>query len=197
MIIFLSLLFSIPSFAESTYSSSQLSQLWQNESIYFSPKNKDDLILWNGIIYDYSTKKCTDVKQADDGTIKSKELKCDSSFLKKAEEPYLKIAEFSLYKMKLLGALDKEDKPLLNKLISKTIMLSFGVDGLQDRREIIFNSWKSADYKRLAKLIRAGTLGDDAHKTFPPKPDNDGTGLRGEFKKADGGWLLVSYLAGD
>lgn len=34
MIIFLSLLFSIPSFAESTYSSSQLSQLWQNESIY-------------------------------------------------------------------------------------------------------------------------------------------------------------------
>lgn len=197
MIIFLSFLFSSPSFADSFYTSSQLSQLWQSESIYFKPKNKDDLILWNGIIYDYSTKKCTEVQQADDRTIKSKDIKCDSVFLKKAEEPYLKIADFSLYRKKLLGALDKEDKPLLNKLISKTIMLSFGVDGLQDRREIIFSQWKSADYKRLAKLIRDGTLGDDAHKTFPPKPDNDGTGFRGEFKKADGGWLLVSYLAGD
>lgn len=197
MIVFLSLLFFIPSCADSSYTSNQLSQLWQNESIYFMPQNKDDLILWNGVIYDYSTRKCTEVHQADDGTIKSKEVKCDSAFLKKAEEPYLKIADFSLYTKKLLGALDKEDKPLLNKLISKTIMLSFGVDGLQDRREVIFNSWKSADYKRLAKLIRAGTLGDDTHKTFPPKPDNDGTGFRGELKKTDGGWLLVIYLAGD
>lgn len=185
------------SFAGADYTTNQLSQLWQSENIYFNPKNKDDLILWNGVIYDYSTKKCTEVHQADDGTIKSKDIKCDSALLKKAEEPYLKIADFSLYKKKLLGALNKEDKPLLNKLISKTIMLSFGVDGLQDRREIIFNSWKSADYKRLAKLIRAGNLGDDTHKTFPPKPDNNGTGFRGEFKKTDDGWLLVSFLAGD
>jgi hypothetical protein len=96
----------------------------------------------------------TEAQQADDGKIKSKVVKCDSTFLKKAEEPYLKLADFSLYQNKLLGALDKENKPILNRLISKTIMLSFGVDGLKDRREIVFSSWKSADYKRLARLIR-------------------------------------------
>lgn len=149
------------------------------------------------MIYDYSKKKCIEVQQADDEKIKSKEVKCNSTFINKAEEPYLKITDFTLFKRKLLKALDKEDKPLLNKLISKTIQLSFGVDGIQDRREIIFSSWKNTDYKRLAKLIRSGTLGDDNYRTFPPKPDNDGTGLRGEFKKKDGGWLLVSFLAGD
>ncbi len=91
MIIFLSILFSGPSFADSSYTTNQLSQLWLSESIYFSPKNKDDHILWNGVFYDYSTKKCTEVHQADDGTIKSKDIKCDSAFLKKAEEPYLKM----------------------------------------------------------------------------------------------------------
>lgn len=193
----LCLLFSASSFADSFYTSNQLSQLWEDEVIYFKPKNKNDLILWNGVIYDYSTKKCYDVQHVNDRKIQSKEVKCDPTFLKNAEEPYLKLADFSLYKNKLLDALDKEDKSLLNKLISKTIMLSFGVDGLQDRREIIFNSWKSADYKQLAKLIRSGTIGDDASKTFPPKPDQEGMGLRGEFKKKDGGWLLVKYLGGD
>jgi hypothetical protein len=176
----------------------QLVQLWQAELIYYQPKNKDEPIFWNGIVYDYESKKCFEVKQDDSSEkIKSSETKCEASFLKQAVDPYLKISNFKEYRNKFISCIKADDKTCLRQLISKTITLSFGVDGNQDRRNIIFSSWKREDYNRLVKLIAKGAAGDEYSKTFPPEPDNDGVGYRGEFKKIDGGWLLVSYLAGD
>jgi hypothetical protein len=176
----------------------QLIQLWNSESIYYQPKNRNALIEWNGLVYDHNTKKCFQVEQGQSSQkIKSNELACEKSFLKRATEPYLKIGDFQKFKSRFIGCLNTNDKICLRQLISKTIQLSFGMDGFLDRRDLIFDSWKREDYIRLKKLLSKGTTGDELSKSFPPNPDNDGMGYRGEFKKVNGGWVLVSYLAGD
>jgi hypothetical protein len=179
-------------------SSTKLGELWQAEQIYFQPKNKNDLMNWTGNIYHYSSNKCYELDQKDtSGKVTSKEKNCDSVFLNNAKKPYAKISDFKKYEARILECLAKPDQNCLRGLISKTLQVSFGVDGLQDRRDYIFETWKTEDFKRLHDLIKKGSVGEGDSRTFPPNVANEGMGYRGEFKKESGGWLLKSFLAGD
>lgn len=179
-------------------SSSHLGESWYSEEIYFLPKNKNDPMNWSGIIYHYASKKCYELNHKDSsGKVSVQESKCESSFLKKATEPYTKIPDFEKYKARLLKCLDQFDKKCIRGLVSKTLQVSFGVDPVQDRRDYIFENWKKEDFKRLHDLIQKGTIGEGDSRTFPPLVANEGMGHRGEFKKENGGWVLKYFLAGD
>ena len=51
--------------------------------------------------------------------------------------------------------------------------------------------------KKRAKLIRQGTIDLGETREFPSKLFHGGLGQRGIFKLIDGGWRLISYVAGD
>lgn len=179
-------------------SSRKLGQLWQDEEIYFNPNDKGDVLLWNGVIFHYSSKKCFELKQKDIAEgISAGEVKCEKNFLVKATEPYISISDFEKFQSRFLACLKNDDRKCLRGLISKTMQLSFGVDGSMDRRDSIFESWKVKDFKRLRELIQKGCVGEGDSRTFPPEVSDHGMGYRGEFKKEDGRWLLKSFLAGD
>jgi hypothetical protein len=129
--------------------------------------------------------------------ITSKEVKCDANFLKIAKKPYDKISDFNKYESRFLKCLSILDKNCLRGLISKKLQLSFGVDGLQDRRDIVFTTWKKKDFVRLHNLVKKGSVVEGNSRRFPPQVAQKGIGFRGEFKKENGGWLLTSFLSGD
>lgn len=178
-------------------SPNDLNDFWQEEEIYFQPKNPQTIGNWTGKIYHYGSEKCFDLIQNNDSKIASSEMKCESVFLKKATEPYTRISDFETYKSKLLLCLEKFDQGCLRGLISKTFQISFGFDGFQDRRDYIFANWKKKDFERLHDAIKQGCVGKDESRTFPPHVKNKGLGYRGEFKKENGSWLLKSFVAGD
>lgn len=179
-------------------SSNSLGELWQKEEIYFQPKNKADVLDWTGTLYQYESKKCFEIYQKEiSSKVSSKEVKCDSAFLKKAVEPYAKIADFKKYESRILECLSTNEQKCLRGLISKTLQVSFGVDGLQDRRDYIFENWKKEDFKRLGDSIKKGVTDEGDNRTFPPEVSDGGMGYRGQFTKQNGGWLLKSFIAGD
>ena len=197
--ILLFLLLGVHAMAEEKFESAiVLGELWKQEEIYFQPKNKKEMESWNGTIYYYTAGKCYGLiqKGATDKVV-SKEEKCKPAFLKKAKEPYTKIADFKTYEARILKCLAKDDQKCLRGLISKTIQLSFGVDGYQDRRDYLIEIWKKEDFKRLHDLIKQGTVGEGDSRTFPPVVADEGMGYRGEFQKEDGYWLMKYFLAGD
>ncbi len=179
-------------------SAQKLGLLWENEEIYFKAADKNELLLWNGLIYHYPSKKCFELKQKEiSKSVQVKEAKCEFEFLSKATEPYLEISDFEKYNSKFLTCLKNIDKKCLAGLISKTLKLSLGVDGYNDRRDYIFENWKKEDFNRLYDLVKKGCVGDGDSRTFPSVVSNDGYGHRGEFKKENSRWLLKLFLAGD
>lgn len=178
--------------------SNELGELWQREEIYFVPKDKDAVLNWTGTLYRNDSGKCYELNQKEiTDKVTSKEIKCEAEFLKKAREPYTKISDFKDYQAKFLSCLKSSDQKCLRGLISKNLQVSFGVDGMQDRRDYIFATWKKENFNRLHDLVQKGAVGNDDSKTFPPEVSDGGVGYRGEFKKENGGWLLKSFLAGD
>ncbi|MBC7458323.1 MAG: hypothetical protein H7235_08605 [Bdellovibrionaceae bacterium] len=200
-IIILTLSFQFFAFADTTKnfeSAGKLGEYWHNEEVYFIPKNKNEVMNWSGVIYFYPTKKCYELNQKDiPSKVVARETKCNSSILKKATEPYTIISEFEQYKSQLLKCLNQSDEKCIRGLVSKTLQVSFGVDGMLDRRDYIFENWKKEDFKRLHDLIKKGTIGEGDSRTFPPVIENEGMGYRGQFKKENDSWLLKYFLAGD
>lgn len=178
-------------------STNDLNDLWQEEEIYFQPSETQSTGNWNGTVYHYGSKKCFKLVENKDSKIASSEIKCEAIFLKKATEPYTKIPDFETYKAKLLQCLEKQDQDCLRGLISKTIQISFGFDGFQDRRDYIFENWKKGDFKRLHNAIKQGCIGSAESRTCPSHVKNNEMGYRGEFKKENETWLLKSFVAGD
>ena len=150
---------------------------------------------WHDLPLRYKEMQVSGIERSD--KIVSKELHCDPAFLKKATEPYTMISDIEVYKKKLDSCLKENDKKCLRGLISRTLQTSFGFDGYQDRRDYIFKTWKKSDFKRLRDMLGKGVIGEGDYRSFPPKPSDGGLGYRGELKKSNGGWLLVSFLAGD
>lgn len=171
----------------------KLEQLWWNEEIYFKPKNKADLMNWSGVIYHYGSKRCYELEQ--DGPSKpvtSRESKCQTDFLEKAKEPYTKIADFGEFERRLSKCLSESDRKCLRGLISKSLKVSLGVDGFQDRRDYIFETWKKEDFERLRHQIKKGSRLDGEARVFPAK---DRDGYQGRFEKMNGGWLLREFVS--
>ncbi len=102
-------------------SANKLSELWQSEQIYFVPQQKENVGSWQGMIYHYPSKKCYQSEPEKSGKIASKEVPCDSAFMKKATEPYISIVDFDLFRKKLLSCLETNDEQCLRGLISKTL----------------------------------------------------------------------------
>lgn len=180
----------LPDFSSETV----LGELWYKQALYFRPAKNGELT-WSGLMYYGPAKKCFELEQKEmTDKVKFRELHCEAAFEAKAVEPYAKIADFNKFKTAMLSCLDKADTKCLRGMISKTLTISFGVDGYEDRRDMIFRDWRKEDYARMASLIRKGVYTDGEYRKFPPKA---GMGMRGSFQKVDGGWLLESYLEGD
>lgn len=180
----------IPDFAKETV----LGELWYKEEIYFNPAKKSDLT-WTGMMYYAPAKKCFDLQQPEmTQKVKYRNVHCDAAFEARATEPYVKIADFEVFKAKFLECLDKADTKCLRGFISKTLTISFGPESYEDRRDNIFRTWKKSDFDSMAANLRRGVETDGNYKRFPPKA---GSGMRGAFVSLDGGWRLESYLGGD
>lgn len=200
MILFFQLLFFFPAFtfAQTSVNLSEqnLEKRWHNEEIYFLPSNPQSFA-WQGEVFDYSNETCIKVADHQPNTPSVKPVKCSAKILKKAKFKYKKIKNFQTFRSLFLNCLRKYDKNCLRPFISKTLMISFGIDDYGDRRDLVFKKWNNKDLDEMRKLIEAGVIDHGTTKTFPPLPSDGGVGQRGEFKLIDGGWRLNYYLAGD
>lgn len=177
----------------------KLSELWDDEVLYYRPiKLFDEAMEWNGVIYLESSKSCYQLSQKKGAErVDSKKAECEKEFLEKATLKYEKFSSFEEYKKKLLSCLDTQNEICLRGLISKTMMLGFGGEGLYDRRDYVFARWKKSDYKKVSDLIKKGVVSEGDHKRFPPLPSDRGMGHRGHFENKNGAWVLESFVTGD
>ncbi len=175
-----------------------LGELWEDEILYFQPFGKKDSFEWNGVAYNSNEKLCYQLKQKPKAKkVEATKVKCEKEFLARATEPYEKVADFQKYKSKLIQCLDSQNKECLRKLFSKTMKISFGDEGFGDRRDLVFATWKDADYKRVKQLLLKGVVSEGEYKRFPPEPEEEGLGYRGHFENKNGSWVLASFVAGD
>jgi hypothetical protein len=198
-ILFLSLLSSVPAIAaQSTVTTQEkIQRSVQDDAAYFLPADPNSLLEWTGDLYEYSSQKCVHLVQAQDGTISSTAIKCSPQLLKLANEPYEKIADFDAFKKKFLSCLDKQDVTCLRHLTWRNVQISFGVDGLGDRRDKLYPTWSKAQFQEAAKLVRKGVANAGERRDFPHPQEPDYIGMRGAFEKKGGAWLLIYYLGGD
>ena len=170
----------------------------ESDEVYFLPEKKENLLSWTGLLYVHSTQKCFSL--LDDPktrVVRSAEVKCSPSILEKAKEPYDSIDDFKKAKEKFLMCLKAEDSKCLRRLTFRNVQISFGVDGLGDRRDKLYPNWKKTDFEEAYRLLNSGTSENGNKREFPfPFKDNY-VGNRGAFEKKAAGWLLVYYLAGD
>ena len=181
--------------AAEIFTEEKLYQLRSTDLIYFRPKKTGDLLSWSGLIYHFQEKKCYRLEPKEKN-IQSFPADCPKDFLLQATEPYEKIADFEQFKKRFLACAKKQDALCLRKLTSRSVQISFGVDGLGDLRDKLYPAWKKENYEELVRLLEKGFGGGDRPE-FPFPMQENYMGQRGSFEKRDGGWLLVSYLAGD
>lgn len=174
-------------------------QLWHNEKIYLVPADSKSSGSFTGDVYSYDDQRCFKIDHVSirPKPILATAIKCTKSLTQSATLPYTQIPDFTQYKKRLMECLKTKDHPCLRGMMSKVLEISFGMEPLVDRRDLLFKRWKDADYKQMLTLLGKGTIGEGETRKFPPKPDNDGMGQRGIFTLVGGGWLLTHYVAGD
>lgn len=177
----------------------KLDAAWSEEKIYFEPSHPEKELNWTGRLYRYSDGKCFDLIDSGEyrGPIPMKETPCPKKLKENALFPYEKIPDFHVFKTRFLKCLEPRDERCLRGMISKTAQFSLGVEPTTDRRDLMFRTWPQERFTSLKILLQKGTIGTGDERTFPPRPANGGMGHRGAFKRIDGRWRLVYFLAGD
>ena len=171
--------------------------MWRTDQLYFVPSTGVASYKLSGTSFLRESSSCCELSESGDGTVKAKAKKCSPSIKNKALRKYSGIKDFQRFKSELVNCLQLRKRDCLEPMISRNFQASFGSDGYGDLRDLALKTWKDSDLEKMRKLIAAGVTGDGGHRSFPPQPDNDGTGWRGEFELTENGWLLKSFLAGD
>ncbi len=86
--------------------------------------------------------------------VEAQPIKCSPAILEVATESYDKISDFGVFKKRFLECLYERRIPCLRRLTSRNVQISFGVDGLGDRRPLLYPRWKKKDFEEMISALK-------------------------------------------